>query len=219
MAATLAAAIHFRSVSRQPPPDPDIAATLSDFSSYTEHFPSQLTRALTLIESQRLRAEQKIALIHDATTTYSIRPTLTEKPDPIKLRRDISHALEDAERACRMAVAEAKRMDDTCQREAKRLDLVVERLNAQPLPPSRDPTPEQHTALTSPNLKRERRMSMRADDARVEKPSRHLTDKAATKLRGRKVMVPGEVLPPPDPNAPLESISDWTSPRVSPPME
>ncbi|KAK0767398.1 hypothetical protein LTR75_018387, partial [Friedmanniomyces endolithicus] len=32
-------------------------------------------------------------------------------------------------------------------------------------------------------------------------------------------MVPGEVLPPPDPNAPLDSISDWTSPRRSPPLE
>ncbi|TKA67515.1 hypothetical protein B0A55_10139 [Friedmanniomyces simplex] len=217
--ATLPVTTHFRSVSRQAPSDPDIHATLSDFLNYTEHFPSHLTRALTLIENQRLRTEEKIRLIHDATTTYSIRPTLTDKPDPIKLRRDVSYALEEAERSCRMAVEEAKRMDDTCQREAKRLDVVTEKLKTQPLPPSRDPTPGQ-TALTSPNLKRERRMSMRADDAKLDQMRKHyLTDKAATKLRGRKVMVPGEVLPPPDPNAPLDSISDWTSPRVSPPLE
>ena len=215
--ATLSAGSDFRSLSRQPPNDPDIQTTLSDFLTYTEHFPSQLTRALTLIEKQRLRAEAKVKAVHDGTTVYSLRPTLAEKPDPGKLRRDISYALEEAERACRMALAEAERMDETCQRESKRLHLVTAKLKAQPMPPSRDPTPEQQE-LTSPNLKRERRVSARADD-KPERPSRHLTDKAASKLRGRKIMVPGEVLPPPDPNAPLESVSDWTSPRVSPPLE
>ncbi|EMD00625.1 hypothetical protein BAUCODRAFT_28971 [Baudoinia panamericana UAMH 10762] len=207
---------------RAPSIDPDVQTTLSDFLTYTEHFPSHLTRALTLIEHQRVRAEQKIKLIHDHTTAYSIRPKLQNKPDPVLLRKEVSYALEEAERACRMAVEEATRLDETCRREARRLDTVTERLKAQPMPPSRDPTPEQQP-LTSPNLKRERRMSMgmsmRADDAKPEKASRHLTDKAATKLRGRKIMVPGEVLPPPDPNAPLESISDYTSPRVSPPAE
>ena len=44
----------YRSLSRQPPTDPDIQATLSDYLTYTEHFPSHLTRALTLIEQQTL---------------------------------------------------------------------------------------------------------------------------------------------------------------------
>lgn len=216
--ASIAAGSDFRSLSRQPPPDPDIQATLSDFLTYTEHFPSHLTRALTLIGDQRQRAEQKIQRIHHDTLLYSQRPTLKEKPNPVELRKNISYALEEAEKACRMAVEEAVRLDETCQREAKKLDLVTEKLKAQPEPPSRDPTPEQQ-ALTSPNLKRERRMSTRGEEKPEEKPRRHLTDKAATKLRGRKIMVPGEVLPPPDPNALPESISDWTSPRVSPPLE
>lgn len=206
----------FRSLSRQPPADPDIHATLSDFLTYTEHFPAHLTRALALIEEQRFRTEEKIKSVHDDTTTYSILPTIkSDRPNPVHLRRDISYALEEAETASRMALAEAARLDDTCRREAKRLDTVIEKLKAQPMPPSRDPTPEQQ-ALTSPNLKRERRMSVRGEEARAEKGSRKLTDKAATKLRGRKIMVPGEVLPPPDPNAAVESISDWTSPRASP---
>jgi hypothetical protein len=100
---------------------------------------------------------------------------------------------------------------------------VVEKLKAQPLPPSRDPTPasDEQPALTSPNLKRESRLSVRGDEIKVtgKTNKRLLTDKAASKLRGRKVMVPGEVLPPPDPNAPIETMSDWTSPRVSPPVE
>ncbi|KXL47754.1 hypothetical protein M433DRAFT_152639 [Acidomyces richmondensis BFW] len=209
----------FRSLSRQPPPDPDIQSTLSDFLTYTEHFPSHLMRALTLIDEERKRSERHIKAIHDDATTYSLLPKLKEKHDPVILRRNISNALENAERSCRMAVAEAARLDDMCQREAWRLNMVMEKLKAQPLPPSRDPTPEQQ-ALTSPNLKRgERRLSVRIEEEKFENGRRHLTDKAATKLRGRKVMVPGEVLPPPDPNAPVESISDWTSPRVSPPVE
>jgi len=210
---------NFRSLSRQPSPDPDIQSTLNDFLTYTEHFPSHLTRALTLIGKERQRSERQIKAIHDDTSTYSLLPTLKEKHDPVTLRRNISNALERAERSCRMAVEEAARLDDMCQREARRLNTVMEKLKAQPLPPSRDPTPEQQ-ALTSPNLKRgERRLSVRVEEEKLEKGRRHLTDKAATKLRGRKIMVPGEVLPPPDPNAPVESISDWTSPRVSPPVE
>ena len=209
----------FRSLSRQPPPDPDIQTTLSDFLTYTEHFPSHLTRALTLIEDQRQRAESRIKTVHNDTTAYSILPSIKHnRPDPILLRRDISYALDEAERACRMAVEEAVRLDENCEREARRLDTVLEKLNAQPVPPSRDPTPEQQ-ALTSPNLKRERGMSTRGDDARPDKGSRKLDGKAASKLRGRKIMVPGEVLPPPDPNAPVESVSDWTSPRASPALE
>lgn len=216
----LSLAPDFRSLSRQPPPDPDIQATLSDYLTYTEHYPSHLTRSLTLIENQRERAERKIKEVHDATTIWSLLPTIRDgRPDPVKLRRDISYALEEAVKASRMSVEEAVRMDEMTKREAKGIDTVVERLKAQPMPPSRDPTPEQQ-ALTSPNLKRERRMSTRAEDVvKPEKPSRKLNDKAASKLRGRKIMVPGEVLPPPDPNAPVESISDFTSSRASPSAE
>ena len=219
--ANMAAALphSFRSLSRAPP-DPDIQATLSDFLTYTEHFPAQLTRALSLIEEQRYRAEEKIKIVHDDTTTYGKLPQLKkeDKRDPVELRKSLSYALEEAETACRMNVEEAVRLHENSQREEARLGVVLEKLRAQPLPPSRDPTPEQQP-LTSPNLKKERRMSTRGDDLRPEKASRKLQDKAATKLRGRKIMVPGEVLPPPDPNAPAESISSWSSPRVSPPLE
>ncbi|OQO00805.1 hypothetical protein B0A48_13492 [Cryoendolithus antarcticus] len=216
----------FRSISKQPPTDPDIHATLSDYLTYTEHFPSHLTRALKLIAEQRRVAEAKIASIHADTTSYALLPTLPKdtRPDPVLLRRNISYALEDAERACRMRVAEAQRLEEMALRESKRLDIVLTKLKAQPMPPSRDPTPEQQerTALTSPNLKREGVIGVgtRSADVLAEevRPARRL-DKAASKLRGRKVMVPGEVLPPPDPNALIETMSDWTSPRRSPIIE
>lgn len=221
-AATIAE--EFRSLSRQPPTDPDIQATLSDYLTYTEHFPSQVTRALTLIGEQTRKSERQIASIHRDTTSYALLPTLPKdsRPNAVDLRKNISYALEEAERACRMRVEEAIRLEDTALREAKRLDIVVEKLKAQPMPPSRDPTPaaDEQRALTSPNLKRESRIGTRSDEIKVaEKTNKRALDKAASKLRGRKVMVPGEVLPPPDPNALQESVSDWTSPRVSPPVE
>lgn len=178
-----------------------------------------------MIEQQTIKAERKIASIHRDTTAYATLPTLPEdaRPNPVDLRRNISYALEEAETACRMRVEEATRLEQMARREASRLDIVVEKLKAQPLPPSRDPTPasDEQPALTSPNLKRESRLSVRGDEIKAADKTnkRLLTDKAASKLRGRKVMVPGEVLPPPDPNAPIETMSDWTSPRVSPPVE
>ncbi|CZT15687.1 uncharacterized protein RCC_01520 [Ramularia collo-cygni] len=206
----------YRSLSRPPPTDPDIQATLSDFLTYTEHFPSHLIRATSLIHEQRTKAERMVKKVHDDTTAYSLLPTIKhDAPDPVKLRRDISRALEEAEAASRMSLAEAVRLDEECKREARRLDIVTQKLKAQPKPPSRDPTPEQQ-ALTSPNLKRDRGMSARGDDGRPENQLKRLHDKAASKIRGRKVMVPGEVIPPPDPNAPLETMSDWTSARTSP---
>lgn len=215
----------FRSLSRPPPTDPDIQATLSDYLTYTEHFPSHLTRALALIEQQTVKTERKITSIHQDTTSYALLPTLSgdARPDPVELRKNISYALEEAEKACRMRVEEAARLDEMAKREKNRLDIVVTKLKAQPMPPSRDPTPaaDEQRPLTSPNLKRESRLGVRGDEIKVADKAnkRFLTDKAASKLRGRKVMVPGEVLPPPDPNAPIETMSDWTSPRVSPPVE
>lgn len=212
----------FRSISKPPPTDPDIHATLSDYLTYTEHFPSHLTRALKLIAEQRRVAEDNIASIHRDTTAYALLPTLPKetRPDPVLLRKNVSYALEEAERACRMRVEEAKRLEEMALRESKRLDIVLTKLKAQPMPPSRDPTPEQQERppLTSPNLKREiLGVGTRGADVVVaeQRPGRRL-DKAASKLRGRKVMVPGEVLPPPDPNALIETMSDWTSPRPSP---
>ncbi|KAF2721182.1 hypothetical protein K431DRAFT_285020 [Polychaeton citri CBS 116435] len=207
----------FRSLSRQPPQDPDIQNTLSDFLTYTEHFPSHLTRALTLIGQQRAKSEQSFRQIHRATTQYALLPSLpaNERASPTSIRRAISYALEEAERACRMAVEESVRLDDMARKESQRLDSVTEKLKAQPMPPSRDPTPEQ-TALTSPNLKREDRLSARGTE---EKTPRNRHNKAESKLRGRRIMVPGEVLPPPDPNAPVEVVSPWSSPRASPPLE
>ena len=161
----------YRSLSRQPPTDPDIQATLSDYLTYTEHFPSHLTRALSLIEQQTIKAERKIASIHRDTTAYATLPTLPEdaRPNPVDLRRNISYALEEAETACRMRVEEATRLEQMARREAARLDIVVEKLKAQPLPPSRDPTPasDEQPALTSPNLKRESRLSVRGDEIKV----------------------------------------------------
>ena len=156
------------------PPHLHHAFLLTQPSQYTEHLPSQLTRALTLIRSQRLRAEAKVAAIHADTTTYSRLPTLdpTTTTSAVDLRKNVSYALEEAERACRIAVEEARRLDETCAREAKRLDVVVGKLRAQPLPPSRDATP---AALPVPVLEGiEEMLEPLEEEPRLPEPSSNI---------------------------------------------
>ena len=144
--------------------------------------------------------------IHDLLTTYSVLPTLPNAPDAVSLRRDISNAYERMAKARRMAAAESVRMNDMVAKDRVRLDHVTHKLKTMPMPPSRDPTPE---PVPSPQLRKTQPLA--------EKRAAHRTG-TAPRVRGRKIMVPGEVLPPPNPDSPLPSEpSDWESPPRSPP--
>jgi len=181
--------------------DPDISATLSDFLIYTEHLPSSIQRSLTLINQQDRLASDLQQRIHELLTTYSQLPTLKDAPDATTLRRDISHAYNRMEKARRMAAAESTRMAEMVSKDRARLDFVRQKLKAMPMPPSRDPTPE---PMPSPELRKTQPVA--------EKRAAHRTG-TAPRVRGRKIMVPGEVLPPPNPDSPPPSEpSDWESP-------
>jgi len=199
-----------RSISQPAQMDPDISATLSDFLTYTEHLPSSIQRSLTLIDGQDRLASSLQQQIHDLLTTYSQLPSLKDAdvPDAETLRRDVSRAQARMEKARRMAAAEGARMAEMVAKDRARLDYVTQKLKAMPLPPSRDPTPE---PVPSPQLKKLQPVS--------EKRAAHRTG-TAPRVRGRKIMVPGEVLPPPNPDSPPPSEpSDWESPpRSSPPI-
>lgn len=202
-----------RTISAPAAMDPDISATLSDFLTYTEHLPSAVLRSLTLIETLNSKAAALQTHIHRLLTTYSILPTITDDaPDPVQMRRDISHAYDKLEECKRMSSAEAVRMEELVTREAKRLHLVTHKLNALPMPPSRDATPD--PVLSSPHLKRTAQTQAQLSaDKRV---AAHRTT-TAPRVRNRdKLMVPGEVLPPPNPDSPPPSEpDDWTSPGPS----
>ncbi|KAK6006213.1 hypothetical protein QM012_006623 [Aureobasidium pullulans] len=191
--------------------DPDVQATLSDFLTYSEHLPSTVTRSLFLIQSLNRKADDLQLQIHNLLSKYSNLPqataNATDAPDPVQLRRDISHAYDSLEKCKRMSAAEAVRLEETVVKDAAKLQLVQRKLKALPLPPERDATPD--PGLTSPQLRRNAQAQQQAD----KRTAQHRTG-TAPRVRAQKIVVPGEVLPPPNPDSPPPS--DF-SPSPSPP--
>ncbi|KAI5200719.1 hypothetical protein E4T39_05562 [Aureobasidium subglaciale] len=191
--------------------DPDVQATLSDFLTYSEHLPSTIARSLFLIESLNYKASELQLEIHNLLSTYSNLPqitaTTTDAPDPVQLRKDISHAYDSLEKCKRMSTAEAIRLEETVVKDGAKLQIVQKKLKALPLPPERDATPD--PGLTSPQLRRNAQAQQQAD----KRTAQHRTGNAP-RVRAHKIMVPGEVLPPPNPDSPPPS--DF-SPSPSPP--
>ncbi|OJD32134.1 map kinase kinase [Diplodia corticola] len=122
---------------------PDAQATVTDFLDYTEFYPSDLARSLTLIEKLDKLYCDATDRVHKLTVIYGHLPKLpqAERPDAQQLRKDISKALIDAERFRESAYAEAARLCDNTERHATRLVTIKKKLQALPEPPSRDPTP------------------------------------------------------------------------------
>lgn len=202
----------FSTISQPSQIDPDVSSTLTDFLAYTEHLPSAIHRSMTLIGEQNRIASRMQHLVHDLLSTYSKLPTLKDTqdiPDAASLRKDISRAYERLEKARRMAVAESLRMQEMVRKDKTRLDVITRKLKAMPLPPSRDPTPE---PVLSPQMRKAQPVA--------EKRAAHRTG-SAPRIRGRKIMVPGEVLPPMNPDSPpLSDESDGDSDSsATPPRE
>jgi hypothetical protein len=191
--------------------DPDVQATLSDFLTYSEHLPSTIARSLFLIHSLNRKANDLTLDIHNLLSTYSNLPhataNATDAPDPVQLRRDISHAYDSLEKCKRMSAAEAARLEETVVKDATKLQLVQKKLKALPLPPERDATPD--PTLSSPQMRRNAQAQQQAD----KRTAQHRTG-TAPRVRPQKIVVPGEVLPPPNPDSPPPS--DF-SPSPSPP--
>ena len=202
----------FSTISQPSQIDPDVSSTLTDFLAYTEHLPSAVIRSMTLIREQDRVASQMQQRVHEMLQVYSKLPSLKgtqNVPGAAELRKDISRAYERLEKARRMAAAESVRMLEMVQKDQFRLDVITHKLKVMPMPPSRDPTPE---PVSSPELKKVQ--------PAVEKRPSHTTG-SAPRVRGRKVVVPGEVLPPPNPDSPppSEYSSEDESIRYSPIQE
>lgn len=177
-----------RSISRSVQIDPDISATLSDFSTYTEHLPSAVVRSMTLICAQDKLASHATLQIHDLLAMYSQLPSLRHNnaiPDATTLRRDISHAYERLEKARRVAFVESTRMFDMVKKDQIKLRVINQKLKQLPLPPSRESTPEPRAStnvqiFTSQDGQKSNRTGL------------------ATRNKAHRVIIPGEVLPPLD---------------------
>lgn len=210
-------------LSVQAPYDADAQATITDFLDYTEFFPSDLFRSLTLIGKLDHGYIQDSSAIHNLTKTYNHLPNLhpAERPNPRNLRKDISTTLDHALRYRESSYAEASRLCNVADNLYDRLVGIQKKLKALPLPPSREPTPP--PKLRSPVNSRRKpdapRFSLFGDSGPHNAVSLNPHGAQKQKNRVRRVIVPGEVLPPFDANSPGPSIgSDSDSDIASSPV-
>lgn len=127
----------------QPVANPDAQTTVNDFLDYTEFFPSDLVRSLRLIGDLDQSYVDATQTVHQLTSKYGKLPTIPagERPDPVTLRKEIALALDKAIYARESSYAEASRLFEVAERHKHRIGIIKRKLQAQPEPPSRDPTP------------------------------------------------------------------------------
>lgn len=127
----------------QSAPNPDAQTTVNDFLDYTEFFPSDLVRSLTLIGDLDATYSDAVQQVHELTVLYGKLPSLSEheRPDPVALRKEISQHLQKAISQREFAFTEASRLYEVTLRHCQRSAVIKRKLQAQPEPPSRDPTP------------------------------------------------------------------------------
>lgn len=126
-----------------PAPNPDAQTTVNDFLDYTEFYPSDLVRSLTLIGDLDANYADAVQQIHELTALYCKLPQLPERErtDPALLRKQIARQLQKAISQREYAHKEAERLYEVTKRHCQRASIIKRKLQAQPEPPSRDPTP------------------------------------------------------------------------------
>lgn len=202
-----------------PAVDPDAQATITDFLDYTEYFPSDLIRSLTLIRGLDTAYQNNAHAVHDLTKIYGALPTLPPsiRPDPAALRQQISFHLDRAIDVRENAYAEATRAVEASSRNTNRIQSIVSKLKSLPKPPSRDPTPQ---PISSPDIKRSR-SGRKIENSLAPRltlnPPRYPAAVAGQK-RKRQLIIPGEPLPAFDPDSPIGSTeqSDEETDHISP---
>ena len=203
-----------------PPQDPDAQHTVTDFLDYTEYLPSDLTRSLTLIGKLDSSYLDSVELVHELAKDYGSLPSTSPHKGSIAqaqdLRSDISQNLDHAMSCRESSYGEASRLYEMVDRHHSRLTNIISKLYALPKPPSRDPTP----VPRSPQATRHTptpRITLRLDSARAAAAAQRSSPKPQKPRRIRKITVPGEVLPPPNPDSPLPlTDSEWESLPPSP---
>lgn len=179
----------FSAITLREPADPDAQATVHDFLDYTEYFPSDLYRSLTLIGKLDSDYQDAAQRVHDLTKLYADLPKLdaSDRPDPADLRVQISTALNKAITYREAAYAEAVRLQDVSQRHRSRVSVIIKKLKELPKPPSRDPTP---VPLSPQAL----RAAKKTEPEKTPRLTLHVAGGRAPKHR--RILVPGDVLPP-----------------------
>ena len=201
--------------------DPEAQAVVTDFLDYTEYLRSDVKRSLNLIHDLDDKYTSQKYAVHDLTTILSTPATAAAAPrlDLVTLRKQLSHHLDQAINAREASHAEAGRLYDVVDRHYSRLSSIVTKLKALPRPPSRDPTPVPQPR--SPETKRSRSGRTIKDGTSTQRLTLHpprAVGPLDNRARNRRVTVPGEVLPPYNPDSPIASPeqSDWDSEPPSP---
>ncbi|KAK0389119.1 hypothetical protein NLU13_2694 [Sarocladium strictum] len=167
--------------------DPDAQTTVTDFLDFTEYLPSDIVRSLTLIGKLDESYVEYSTKVHDLTTTWGQLPTLpvNSRPEPAKLRADISENLDQALSARVFAHAEAVRMSESVHRHYNKAKALLGKLQTMmdnyPAEELRSPA-----ASKSPQLVRSKLAGRSEGGQKI----RH--------KRIPKITVPGEVLAPYD---------------------
>ncbi|KAK5084683.1 hypothetical protein LTR05_005761 [Lithohypha guttulata] len=200
--------------------NPDAQAAVTDFLDYTEYLPTDLIRSLTLIQQLDETYLHHADTVHALTHTYGTLPTiqLSERPDAFGLRSDISRQLDLALNARESAYAEAKRLFDLTDRHQDRLRSIIGKLNALPKPPSRDPTPQPQAPSAGKTSRTGRKLNGSVPRLLLKGPQGTIASSVLPRPRHKRITVPGEVMPPYDPDEPIASteVSDWESDPPSP---
>ena len=206
-------------MSQNKPEDPDAQATITDFLDYTEYLPSDLNRSLTLIGKLDEAYIDRADKVHDLSKQYGTLPKLPSgnSGSPRALRSQISYNLDHAIRARESAYCEAERLHEMVNRHYNRLVGIKTKLHALPKPPSRDPTPVPRSPLAARKTPPPR-ITLRLDGPKAAASAARITDQERKVRRhNRRITVPGEVLPPPNPDSPQAfTDSDWESIPPSP---
>ena len=214
---TMADLTHDRAV------DPDAQAAVTDFLDYTEYLPADLIRSLTLIHGLDETYQSASSTLDDLTKLYGSLPSLAPaaRPDAQDLRDQISAQLDIALNSRDSSYAEACRLFDVAERHQNRLKSIIAKLSAIPKPPSRDPTPPPQPSIQVKRSRSGRKIENGTSTRLTLNPPRGNAVAAAIlkRPRSRRITVPGEVMPPYDPDSPIASteVSDWDSPPPSPP--
>ncbi|PVH86841.1 hypothetical protein DL98DRAFT_649707 [Cadophora sp. DSE1049] len=174
------------------PTDPDAQATVTDFLDFTEYLPADMIRSLTLIRNLDETYTDASSTVNDLTKKYGDLPNIApdKKPDPVKLREEISQNLEQAVTTRTLAHAEASRMAENVDRHYNRAKNILAKLQAmaENYPPSREPSPVPQKAK-SPAVARPPKIMLRVGSEQ-QAPAR------VRKHRAPRITVPGEVLAP-----------------------
>lgn len=203
--------------------NPDAQQAVTEFLDYTEYLPADLIRSLTLIRQLDHTYYTHSDEIHNLTQTYGSLPTtaLDVRPNAQTLRYSISQHLDLALNARESSYAEAVRLADLTDRHQDRLNSIIAKLRALPKPPSRDPTPQPEDASTAKRSRSGRKLDTSIKRLTLKAPKSVSTSTIPLKHGHRRVTIPGDVLPPFDPDEPIASteVSDWEGDALSSPPQ